>query len=466
MTDDTLILVVEDDQDLAELMQEELTDAGYRVLCEHSTEAALPVLLRERPELIVSDLRLPGADGRELLRHARQGDWQPAFLMITAYGTIDQAVEALKAGADEFLTKPLSMEHLLLTTEKLLKHRSLQREADQYRQLLSGNPVHGLHGNSAAMKRLLYDIQQIGPADGPVLILGESGTGKELVARALHAESPRANQPFIAVNCAGIPGELMESEFFGHVAGAFTGARGQRDGLFLQAQGGTLLLDEVAEMPTALQAKLLRVLQEGKVRRVGSETEMDVDVRILAATHQNLSDAIEAGRFREDLYYRLETFSIPIPALRERRDDILPLARHFLNQLKQSRQPPVSGFTRAAEKALSRYDFPGNVRELQNVIERAAVFCQGTRIDQSELPERFHPQPGCDDSTRRDGLDDWMAQQALEALPAASTLQRRYTHHVLERTGGNKQKTAAILGVTRRTLYRWLAEDSNAHHDG
>ena len=258
----------------------------------------------------------------------------------------------------------------------------------------------------------------------------------------------------------------MESEFFGHVAGAFTGARGQRDGLFLQAQGGTLLLDEVAEMPTALQAKLLRVLQEGKVRRVGSETEVEVDVRILAATHQKLSDAIEDGRFREDLYYRLETFSIAIPPLRERRDDILPLARYFLSQLKQGRTPPVQGFTQAAEKALSRYDFPGNVRELQNVIERAAVFCQGSRIDQNELPERFHAQSGDDSPAQVDGLEEWMAQQALAALPKAAALQRRYTKHVLARTGGNKQRTAAILGVTRRTLYRWLAEDSNTHHDG
>lgn len=460
MTTRDRVLIAEDDNDLAELLAEELTDAGFDVCRCDSTEAAIPRLRELKPDLVVSDLRLPGADGMELLAHCRQCNWQPAFLVITAFGTISQAVEALKAGADEFLAKPLSMDHFLITVRKLLDNRLMRTEVNQYRRLLSADDFHGLFGQSRAMKTLSRQIQQIGPADGPVLVLGESGTGKELVAKAIHAESQRAAGPFVAVNCAGIPMELMESEFFGHAAGAFTGARTARSGLFSQARGGTLLLDEIAEMPLPLQAKLLRVLQEGTVRRVGEDTETPVDVRIIAATHQDLGRCITEGRFRQDLYYRLETFTLQVPPLRERGEDVLRLAEHFLRQSHQPKDPPIEGFTPEAEQLLYRYRFPGNVRELQNAVERGVAFCDQKRIDRHHLPPRMHqasaeakPLPSV---ANRLPL---MAEPNDGSLPSLSEVQRHYVRHVMKQTGGNKRQAAMILGVTRRTLYRWLAED-------
>lgn len=460
MTTRERVLIAEDDNDLAELLAEELTDAGFDVCRCDSTEAAIPRLHEFKPELVVSDLRLPGADGMELLAHCRQCNWQPAFLVITAFGTISQAVEALKAGADEFLAKPLSMDHLLITVRKLLDNRLVRSEVNQYRRLLSADNLHGLFGESRAMKTLGHQIQQIGPADGPVLVLGESGTGKELVAKAIHAESQRAAGPFVAVNCAGIPTELMESEFFGHAAGAFTGARTARSGLFSQANGGTLLLDEIAEMPIPLQAKLLRVLQEGTVRRVGEDTETPVDVRIIAATHQDLGQCITEGRFRQDLYYRLETFTLQVPPLRERGEDILRLAKHFLRQSHQPKDPPIEGFTPEAEQLLRHYQFPGNVRELQNAVERGVAFCDQKRIDRHHLPQRMlqaatetKPLPSV--SSRLPPVTG----PSDGNLPSLSEVQQHYVRHVMEQTGGNKRQAAMILGVTRRTLYRWLAED-------
>lgn len=471
MSDKARILVVEDDQDLADLLVDELSDEGYLVHHCLSTEAAVPTLGELKPHLVISDLRLPGSDGMDMLKQCRANSEQPSFLMITAYGTINQAVEALKAGANEFLTKPFSMDHLILTVRKLLKHQQIQTEVEQYRRLLASDQFQGLIGRSRAMQSLYHQIQQIGPADGPVLVLGESGTGKELVAKAIHGESQRAAGPFIAVNCAGIPAELIESEFFGHAAGAFTGARGSRPGLFNQAEGGTLLLDEIAEMPFGLQAKLLRVLQEGTVRRVGEDTETPVNVRIIAATHQDLEHCIQEGRFREDLYYRLETFALAIPPLRERRGDTQLLARHFLKTAIQTKEPAITGFTHEAEQALEHYPFPGNVRELQNAVERAIAFCDQPRIDRHHLPERI----ASHDASQAPPPLETMARPAAaastptptptptnsDALPSLETVQRDYIHQVLAITEGNKRRAAAILGVTRRTLYRWLAKDDD-----
>ncbi len=463
MSDQTRILIVEDDQDLADLLVDELSDEGFQVHHCLSTEAAVPTLHELKPHLVISDLRLPGSSGMDMLKQCRTGDTQPSFLMITAYGTINQAVEALKAGANEFLTKPFAMDHLILTVRKLLKHQQMQTEVEQYRRLLASDQFQGLIGRSRAMQSLYHQIQQIGPADGPVLVLGESGTGKELVAKAIHAESQRAEGPFIAVNCAGIPSELIESEFFGHAAGAFTGARGSRPGLFSQAEGGTLLLDEIAEMPFGLQAKLLRVLQEGTVRRVGEDTETPVNVRIIAATHQDLEHCIQDGRFREDLYYRLETFALAIPPLRERRGDTLLLARHFLKAAIQTKEPAITGFSPEAEQALEHYPYPGNVRELQNAVERAIAFCDQAQIDRHHLPARIADyEPG-----KLEAPSPLQPQQVAPGLtntgtlPSLETVQRDYIHQVLSVTGGNKRQAASILGVTRRTLYRWLAKDDD-----
>ncbi len=296
-------------------------------------------------------------------------------------------------------------------------------------------------------------------AQGPVLINGESGTGKELVARALHAESDRAEGPFLAVNCAGIPQELLESEFFGHAAGAFTGANKARKGLLQEAQKGSLLLDEIGEMPLALQAKLLRALQDGSIRPVGQDTEVQVDVRIFAATHRDLKQKVEQGSFREDLYYRLETFALQIPALRERDDDLELMAQQFVRQIAMTQGKPVKGFSVAALSLIRSYSFPGNVRELQNVVERAVAFCDSDWIEPQHLPSRLLDalSPISDGTTQTtDNSDKEQRLLAGNLLPTLDELQQRYVHMVLDEVNGNKRRAAALLGIGRRTLYRWL----------
>ena len=338
-----LILLVEDDDALAELLDEELTAAGYATVVAGRAQDACAQLAAAKPALVISDLRLPDGDGMAVLAAAREQPQPPAFLIVTAFGSIDQAVAALKAGADDFLTKPLDFDHLLLSVERLLERQRMRREVRRFRAMLDAEDYHGLVGRSRAMLRLFDRIAHVASADGPVLILGESGTGKELVARAIHAESARAEGPFVAVNCAGIPTDLMESEFFGHVAGAFTGARQARAGLFAEAAGGTLLLDEIGEMPLALQAKLLRVLEDGSARAVGSDSERHLDVRVLAATHQDLPERVRTQAFRADLYFRLETFTLQVPPLRERGTDIDHLAEVFLQRQAERAGRPLEG---------------------------------------------------------------------------------------------------------------------------
>lgn len=442
------IAVVEDDPALLELLQEELTSHGYQVAACDSAEALLAQLADLTPDLVISDIRLPGIDGMALLQRLRQQPKPPALLLITAFGTVRQAVAALKQGADDFLTKPLDLEHLLLSVERLLAHKALQQEVQQYRQSSQQGPG-GMIGQSRAMRRLYQQTERIAKAQGAVLILGESGSGKELVAQALHQQSDRAGQPFIPVNCAGIPAELMESEFFGHAAGAYTGARGSRAGLFKQADGGTLLLDEIAEMPLLLQAKLLRVLQEGRMRPVGGDDEVAVDVRIIAATHQNLEQLVETSQFRADLFFRLETFTLNIPPLRERADDLELLAQHFLAQLKQKQPANVHSISSDALDCLYRYPFPGNVRELQNALERAYTFAASSEITPDDLPERIVSYQG----------ESAVEQQASDtSWPSLQQVQHNYMRQVLQYTNGNKQQAAEMLGITRRTLYRWLEE--------
>lgn len=324
------VLLVEDDDSLRQLLVEELEDRGLQVRALASAEEAVGSLESWEPALVVSDLRLPGADGMALLRRVKSMQAAPAFLVITAFGSIQQAVAALKEGADEFLTKPLDLEHFGLAVARALETRRLRDEVRRFQQLLSDDRFHGMLGRSRVMRGLFDQIRQLARAEGPVLVIGESGTGKELVARAVHAESERANRPFLAINCAGLPAELLESEFFGHVAGAFTGANRAHKGLFQQADGGTLFLDEIGEMPLPLQAKLLRVLQEGTIRPVGAERELTVDVRIIAASNRPLET--EAGReaFREDLFFRLETFILQVPPLRDREEDLELLAAGFV----------------------------------------------------------------------------------------------------------------------------------------
>jgi len=453
---DQNILVIEDDPTLRDLLEEELREAGCRVQAVADAETGWRRLATGEPTLVVSDLRLPDADGMALLQKARSLPVRPGFIMITAFGTVPQAVEALKQGADEFLTKPVDLDHLLLCLERVAENRSLRREVERYRELLGGGDFHGMIGRSLAMQRLFASVRQVGRALGPVLVAGESGVGKELVARAVHRESVRAEGPFIAVNCAGLPSDLVESELFGHVAGAFTGAQRARRGLFREADGGTLMLDEIADLPLSLQAKLLRVLEDGRVRSVGADREDTVDVRIVAATHRDLAAEVEAGRFREDLFYRLETFLVRVPPLRERGEDLDLLAAHFVGRFGAQLGGEVRGISDAGMRALRRHRFPGNVRELANVIERAVAFCSETEIGVEHLPERLR----CT-STGEPGADPTGELLAEGELPSLEEVERRYTRRVLARTAGNKRRAAEILGIGRRTLYRRLGSEAS-----
>ncbi|ABI56726.1 sigma-54-dependent transcriptional regulator [Alkalilimnicola ehrlichii MLHE-1] len=459
------ILLVEDDQGLRDLLHEEFEDSGAQVQAVAAAEQAAPLLLAWEPDLVVSDLRLPGADGMALLAQARELHVPPAFLIITAFGSIDQAVEALKAGADEFLTKPLDLEHLMLCVNRLLDTRRLRGEVQRFRKLLDEPEFHGMVGNSRAMRVLCDQIKRLARGTGPVLILGESGSGKELVARAIHQESERAAAPFQAVNCAGIPSELLESEFFGHEAGAFTGAQRAHKGLFRQADGGTLFLDEIGEMPLALQAKLLRVLQDGVIRPVGGQRDYAVDVRVVCATHRDIEERVAEGSFREDLFYRLETFTLQVPPLRDREGDAELLAMRFLSRFAaRLGREEITGFSGEALQRLRAYDYPGNIRELENAVERAVTFCDGSEIRTEHLPARMRAAgPAGVRTGEGDGAPGVTGEHILQqlvsggpVLPTLQELERRYIDYVLAQVDGNKRRAAAILDIGRRTLYRRL----------
>lgn len=453
------ILVLEDDSSLRELLLDELRDAGYTCQGVEDLAGARQWLDQGWPQLVLSDLRLPDGSGLEMLQLVKQLPGPPACILITAFGTIDQAVDALKQGADDFLTKPLDLEHLRLSVKRTLQTQQLRREVAWYREWVNNGDFHGMIGRCTLMRRLFTQIKQVAHADGPVLITGESGVGKELVARALHAESARAGRPFVAVNCGGIPTTLLESELFGHVAGAFTGASKARTGLFAAADGGTLLLDEIGELPLEMQSTLLRILQDGCVRPVGSNQEQILDVRILAATNRDLTREVAEGGFREDLYYRLETFTLEIPPLRQRGDDLELLTAHLIGHYGKRVQRPVNGIRPAALSCLRQYSFPGNVRELANIIERAVTFCQASSIDLEHLPDRVRQAPArLSTAVAEKGAWDLPISAGGDLVPLAE-IERAYVQHVLHLVDGNKRQAADILGIGRRTLYRWLDKE-------
>ncbi len=452
------VLIVEDDKALGALLLEEVRDASLDALWTPSAEEAKTAMERRWPDLVVCDLRLPGMDGMSFLRevHEKSPDHSPAFLIITAFGSIPKAVEALKAGAEDFLTKPLDLEHFILSVKRILERKRLKETVHQMRGVLSSKSFHGMHGQSAPMRLLFEQIVQVAKAQGPVLILGESGSGKELVARAIHEESSRAENPFLPVNCAGIPEHLLESEFFGHAEGSFTGARKNRRGLFAEAEGGSLLLDEISEMPLFLQAKLLRILQDGKLRRVGENREYQVDVRVMGATHRNIEEDVQLGHFREDLFFRLETFSLRVPPLREREEDVELLAVRFLQQFALALGKDIKGFSARALDLIAHYPFPGNVRELRNAVERAVTFASGSRIRARHLPARIRNAQEGEDTH---GADLYTSTEGKDPLPPLMEVERRYIRHVLNEVSGNKRRAATILGIGRRTLYRRLGDD-------
>jgi DNA-binding NtrC family response regulator len=454
---DLPILVVEDDAAILELLEEELQEAGYQTLGAGSAEDAVLTLSHSEVSLIISDVRLPGMSGMQLLEQLRHEGSHVGFIVITAFGTIDQAVEALKIGADDFLTKPLDLESVGEAVYRVLENRRL---AERFQQEEPTGHFHGIVGESESMQALFHDAARLAKSDAPVLILGESGTGKELLARAIHAESPRASEPFVAINCASIPSELMESEFFGHVKGAFTGASDSRQGLFQAANGGSLFLDEIGEMSPGLQAKLLRALQEKMVKAVGAEKEEAVDVRIIAATHRDLEQEIESGNFRSDLFYRLETFSLRIPPLRERQGDIERLVSAMIEKHAGAQDKRIDRIEPMALQTLLDYPYPGNVRELENAIMRAVTLAENGLLSHDDLPERIR-QHGQDQRgiVRQIETGNTLVTRGQQSWPSLEEVEKRYIQKVLEATGGNKRRTADILGIARRTLYRRLEDE-------
>ncbi|RMG45231.1 MAG: sigma-54-dependent Fis family transcriptional regulator [Acidobacteria bacterium] len=439
------VLVVDDKRNMLRLMEKVLRgDAD--VLLAASAGEALQRLREERIDVVLCDLRMPDGDGIEVLRACRRVQPNAEFVLMTAYATVGTAVEALRLGAYDYLTKPVDPEQ---AREVVL--RAAGRAAVSAGERIESLP--GVIGGSEPMRRLAELVRRLAKSDATVLVLGETGTGKERIARALHQLSPRAQHPFVAVNCAAIPADLLESELFGHARGAFTGATGERAGLFERAHRGTLFLDEIAELRSSLQAKLTRALEEKAVRRLGESAERPVDVRIVAATHQDLEGMVARGTFRADLWYRLNVAQVRVPPLRDRREDIEPLAVHFLRACQDAAPARrLRGFTAAALQALHDYDWPGNVRQLRAAVERAAVVADGERVDVGDLPPEIVGIAAEEPSERELGDLTW--QEAVEQ--GRREIARRYLTAVLRRYGGRVADAAAHAGVERESFYRLM----------
>jgi DNA-binding NtrC family response regulator len=408
-------------------------------------------------DLVVSDVKMPDLDGLDMLREIKAVTPSPHVITITAFGSIDTAIRAVKLGAFDYITKPFDVDRLILSVQKALDERALRSELARLRSEVQRSYRWGnIIGKSAVMQEMFSLIRRLSGSSASVLVTGASGTGKELVAKSLHFNSPRRERPFVAINCAAIPDTLLESELFGYKRGAFTDARTDRAGIFVEADGGTIFLDEIAELSPALQAKLLRVLQEGEIRPLGAPRSQKVDVRVVAATNKNLEENLASGAFRQDLFYRLNVINIHLPALRDRSDDILPLAEHFLSQSAARAAKDVRALHETAKKALLGYGWPGNVRELENVIERAVALVEGPLVRIDDLPP-LAPIVRERRATEGEVEADPFAAALARGLTLAE-LERDYIMKVLAAEGGNKTRAAQRLGLDRKTLYRKLEE--------
>ena len=435
--------------DMRNLLHDILVDQSYRVESAQDGQEALQKLEREPYILILTDLRMKGMDGLSLLEEVTQKYPQCNLIMMTAFGTVETAVEAMRKGAYDYLTKPIKTEELLVTVDKAMREALLRREVEQLRkQVRREFSFDQILGKSKPMREVFDLIRRVADSQTNILITGESGTGKELVAKAIHFNSQRKSGSFIPVNCAAIPEQLLESELFGHVKGAFTDAKSDKRGLFEEAQGGTLFLDEISELPLMLQAKLLRAVQEREIRRVGATRSTPIDVRIIAATNVKLAEEVQAKNFREDLYYRLNVIEIRLPPLRERREDIPILVHGLLAKSPAAQQKNIHDIVESALARLLDYQWPGNVRELENVVERAATLCQGTLITLEDLPPVIREVRG----------EGQMIEDAVDRLLPLDELEQVYIRRILEKMGGNKYQAAQTLGIDRKTLYRKLAE--------
>jgi len=450
MPDETgTILVVDDEPEMRALVRDVLRERGHQVAEAPNGLEALKRLAEGEYAVVLTDLRMKDMQGIELLGEIKRTFPDTNVILMTAFGSVETAVEAMKRGAYDYLIKPVKTEELIRVTERAVREASLRREINRLRQEVHKEySFHHILGKSKPMREVFDLIRRVADSPTNVLITGESGTGKELVAKAIHYNSERRNSPFVPVNCAAIPEALLESELFGHVKGAFTDAKNDKRGLFEEAQKGTLLLDEISELPLMLQAKLLRAIQEKEIRRVGATKPVAVDVRIIAATNLNLSEEVKAKHFREDLYYRLNVIEIRLPPLRERREDIPLLVEAFLRKCAEVSHKEVRGMSETALALLMDYGWPGNVRELENVIERAVTLARGDKIVAEDLPPTIQGARG----ERR------VIDEGADRILPLQEIEREYILRILEKTGGNKYQAAQVLGIDRKTLYRKLAE--------
>lgn len=441
------VLVVDDEREMCELIELGLTKRGFAVTWRTDPAEAFATLLAGEFDCVLTDLNMKGWTGIELTNRVVANRPEVPVIVLTAFGSFEAAVQAMRAGAYDFVTKPIEIDTLAMALRRAIERRRLGQEVQRLRQVVAQTSRRGdILGASSAMRRVHKLVEQVAPTDATVLITGESGTGKEMVARALHRQSKRVDGPFVAINCAAMPEALLESELFGHAKGAFTDAREARVGLFAQAHGGTLFLDEIGEMAMTLQPKLLRALQERTIRPVGSAQEIPIDVRLVAATNRDLEQMVEEKLFREDLYYRINVVELPLPPLRARTGDVLLLAQHFVTHYATVFGKQVTSIARAAAERLVQYSWPGNVRELQNCIERAVAVATFEAIAVEDLPERIRQYQG--------GV--FASATADAGLITVEELERRHILAVLEQLGGNRTEAAKVLGLDRKTLYRKL----------
>jgi two-component system response regulator AtoC len=447
------ILVVDDEFGLRHALSRILGAEGHEVTVADNGEAALELTGNNghSPDIVLCDVRMPGVNGLEFLERYRATNGRALVIMMSAYEDDEGVIEAMRRGAYDFIGKPFRADQLLLTIRKAVERERLRKTVEQLQAELSAlRAPSGIVGRSAAIQQVLAVAAKVARHPSTVLITGESGTGKELIARYIHAGSPRADAPMIAVNCGAIPENLLESELFGHAKGAFTGATAEKRGLFEEADGGTLFLDEIGELPPPLQVKLLRALQEGEIRRVGDNADRPVDVRLVAATARDLEADVAAGRFRADLYYRINVVRLHLPPLRDRREDIPELVRHFIQLYARRLSLSVNAVSPAAMRLLMEYAWPGNVRELENVIERSLVMAEGTQVEAEQLPAPIRS-PGAAAVPLRDDLD-------LSIKRQTAALERGLIRSALERTGGNRTRAAKLLELSHRALLYKIRE--------